>query len=151
MERILFNDRMIGLLFLSVVFIRSSPLSVNSSEPDKSRWISWLYCFLVVNFGWVIFRLNYLKKSLLFIMKMIMPWNWDSGLHSLWEYVDIKTIFVFLCAAAGCGILQRLCSVKVAEWWKNSKIEFVCCTFMLIFSIAAIVSDTYNPFIYFQF
>ncbi len=118
---------------------------------DKSRWISWLYCFLVVNFGWVIFRLNYLKKSLLFIMKMIMPWNWDSGLHSLWEYVDIKTIFVFLCAAAGCGILQRLCSVKVAEWWKNSKIEFVCCTFMLIFSIAAIVSDTYNPFIYFQF
>ena len=118
---------------------------------DKNRYVSWAYCFFVVNFGWVIFRMNYLKKSLLFIVKMLMPWRYDQSTVSLWEYMNIQTMFIFICALAGCGIIQKIFKGKAADWWKYSKAEFVYCAIMLILCIAAIVSDTYNPFIYFQF
>lgn len=118
---------------------------------DKNRYVSWVYCFLVVNFGWVIFRMNYLKKALRFILRMLMPWRYAQNITSIWEFVNMKTLFIFVCALGGGGIIQKLFSGKAADWWKYSKTEFIYCTIMLILCILAIVSDTYNPFIYFQF
>ncbi|MCM1037999.1 MAG: MBOAT family protein [Ruminococcus sp.] len=118
---------------------------------DRNKFVSWIYCFLVVNFGWVIFRMNYLKKALRFIVRMLMPWRYYGKGASIWEYVSIQAVFIFICALAGSGLLQKVFSGKTADWWKYSKTEFIYCAIMLILCIAAIVSDTYNPFIYFQF
>ncbi len=118
---------------------------------DKNRIIAWAYCFLVVNFGWVFFRINYLKKALRFIARMLMPWYYNQSTVSLWRYINAKTIFIFVCALVGSGFLQKVFSGRMADRWKHSIAEFSCCAVMLVLCIAAIAGDAYNSFIYFQF
>lgn len=61
--------------------------------------------------------------------------------------MDDKTIFIGICAIAGMGILK----VLIPEKWKDSVIEAIYCVILLFLCLAAIASNTYNPFIYFQF
>lgn len=82
---------------------------------------------------------------------MVMPWrHLDIGIPA-WNYMDKKTIFTGVCAILGMGILKVLVPQKVAEKWRDSVVEAVYCVTLLILCLAAIASDTYNPFIYFHF
>lgn len=65
--------------------------------------------------------------------------------------MDRKTLFIGVCAVAGAGILKRIVPVQIAEKWKNSIVEALYIIMLLVLSLASIASDTYNPFIYFQF
>lgn len=114
------------------------------------RIISFVYMFLVVNFGWVFFRTG-TKTALSLIVRMLMPWRYQTSGLSLWEYVDCKTIFILVCAACGIGWFQNLFPERKKEAWRFSLPEVCWCVLMLILCIASIASDTYNPFIYFQF
>ena len=89
--------------------------------------------------------------GLKYIARMIMPWKYgDSGLLS-WNYMDNKTIFVGICAVIGMGVLKVLIPKKLIEKWIGSVIEALWCVALLILCISSIASNTYNPFIYFQF
>ena len=114
------------------------------------RIISFVYMFLVVNFGWVFFRTG-TKTALSLIVRMFMPWRYQTSGLSLWEYADCKTIFILVCAACGMGWFQNLLPERKKEAWRFSLPEACWCVLMLILCIASIASDTYNPFIYFQF
>ena len=70
---------------------------------------------------------------------------------SIWEYADYKTIFILVCAVCGMGWFQNLISERKKEAWRFSLPEVLWCAVMLVLCIASIASDTYNPFIYFQF
>ncbi len=118
---------------------------------DRSKIISKLYCFLIVTFGWVLFRADDTLTGLRFITRMVLPFR-HSGLNLDYRlYMDAKTVFIFACALIGAGILKSLVPAKIADKWKGSIYEAVYCVIILILSIAAITSNTYNPFIYFQF
>lgn len=116
----------------------------------KTKVISGIYSFLVVNYGWVLFRAGNIETGLSLIKRMIMPWMHINTEISLWDYVDSKTIFVGACAVLGMGFLQFIPS-DIKMKWKNSALEALYCVGLLILCLAAIASDTYNPFIYFQF
>lgn len=118
---------------------------------DKLKVFSTIYCFLIVNFGWVLFRANDTITGIRYIARMVMPWrHLDIGIPA-WNYMDKKTIFTGVCAILGMGILKVLVPQKVAEKWRDSVVEAVYCVTLLILCLAAIASDTYNPFIYFHF
>lgn len=118
---------------------------------NKSKIISTLYCFLVVNFGWVLFRANDTLTGIRYITRMVMPWrHMDIGIEQGF-YLDRKTIFVGICAVIGMGLLKIIVPKKIADKWKDSIIEAIYCILLLILCLASIASDTYNPFIYFQF
>ena len=117
----------------------------------KHRIISKAYCFLIVNFGWVLFRGENTTAGLKYLYRMVMPWNWHSEPIPYWNYLDYKTIFVFIAAVMGAGFLKRITPSGIQNRWKNSACEAFFCVALLILSIASIASDTYNPFIYFQF
>lgn len=118
---------------------------------DKSRIISTLYCFIIVNFGWVLFRANDSILGIQYIARMIMPWRYSNLEINSWNYMDRKTVFTGVCAFLGIGILKKLVPEKLATKWKDSVLEAVYCVALLILCLAAVASDTYNPFIYFQF
>ena len=118
---------------------------------DRSKILSTLYCFLVVNFGFVIFRAEDIAKGFTMLSRMFMPGGATQPALNLWRYVDLKTVFIFICAVAGAGIVQKLAPKKLAEAWKGSVYEAVYCVILLVLSIASITANTYNPFIYFQF
>lgn len=117
----------------------------------KSRVLSHLYVFFIVNFGWVIFRIDTLKDGLLFIKRMLFPmlyWKYDIA---LWKYCNKKTIFIFICAVLGMGIIQKIVPEEIKESWIHSVPEGIYCALLLILCILEMASNTYNPFIYFQF
>lgn len=118
---------------------------------DKHKFIAWVYCFNIVNFGWVLFRTENIAKAGRFILRMIMPWRYSVDSINIWNYMDYKTIFIVFCAVLGMGLLKNIVPEKIKNKWNGSCIEAIFCCLLLIICLASIASDTYNPFIYFQF
>ena len=118
---------------------------------DKYRVIGTIYCFLIVNFGWVLFRAQDTATGLTYLGKMVCPWIFGSSHMVYGRFIDAKTVFVLALAFVGAGLLQFIVPSKLKERWKNSLPEAICCTVLLLLSVLYLVSDTYNPFIYFQF
>lgn len=118
---------------------------------DKSRVISRIYLFFMVVFGWVMFRIDTLEKGFLFMGRMAAPWLFEEYDIALWRYAGNMTLFAFFCGVLGMGIIQSTVPKKVQDAWRFSAVECVYCALLLAACIGALASDTYNPFIYFQF
>ena len=117
---------------------------------NKHKILGWVYCCLVVLLGWVLFRAGDTVTGVTLLARMIRPWHYQIAVN--WaEYVEPKTIAVFVAAVLGAGVLKRLCPEKLRKKWLGSVPEAVFCVLLLILCLAAIAGDTYNPFIYFQF
>ena len=139
--------------FFMVVERMGSAWKAAAKQNDQKKptgFFSFLYTFLAVNFGWVFFRTG-TGTALSLLARMFMPWRYVTSGLSLWECADYKTVFVLVCAVCGMGWFQNLISERKKEVWRFSLPEIFWCAVMLILCIAAIASDTYNPFIYFQF
>ena len=118
---------------------------------NKVKILSVVYTFFVVNIGWVLFRADNTLIGLRYIARMMLPWrHQDIGINA-WNYMDLKTIVVFACAVLGMGLLKIIVPDKIKGMWKNSIPEALYCVGVLFLCISSVVSDTYNPFIYFQF
>ena len=117
----------------------------------KSRVAGTVYCFLVVTLGWVLFRSNDILSGLRYLSRMLRPWHYHMAPIPSWQYLDNKTVVMLAFAVIGAGLLKRFTPESLRARWKDSLPEAVFCVALLILSIASIASDTYNPFIYFQF
>lgn len=117
----------------------------------KSKLISHIYMFIIINFGWVLFRVNHLVDIVPFAKRLVMPWLYTESDIASWQYSDRMTILAFICAILGMGVIQKIVPEKVKGIWKFSIMEFAYCSIMLILCIMSLAGGTYNPFIYFQF
>ena len=118
---------------------------------DKNKILGGVYCFLVVVLGWVLFRMDSVDEAITYIAHMIRPWhNWIAQIPAA-EYLTAKTIAMFVAAVLGAGIVQRAAPAKWREKWVGSVPEAIWCAALLVFCIATIAGESYNPFIYFQF
>lgn len=118
---------------------------------DKTKVVSRILCFAIVNFGWVLFRAPHTSSAIRYLARMVIPWKYANINCPSWQYMDGKTIFIGICAVAGMGILKTFIPEKICGKWKDSVIEAIYCVMLLFLCLAAIASNTYNPFIYFQF
>ena len=118
---------------------------------DKTKILSGIYTFFAVCIGWVLFRAERTLTAVKYISCMLLPWRYSGPGTEAWNYMDWKTVFTFGCAVLGMGFIQVSLPDKVKKRWNGSSAEAVYCVVILIFCLAAIASDTYNPFIYFQF
>ncbi len=117
----------------------------------KYNVLATIYCFLVVNFGWVMFRSTCIRDCLRFILRMILPFKYPNKGIILQEYFNSKVLFIGIIAILGAGIVKKYTPRKIADKWKDSIPEALYCIFLLVLCLASIASNTYNPFIYFQF
>lgn len=118
---------------------------------EKVNILSVIYCFLVVNFGWVFFRADKTFIALRYIARMVMPWRHAALNIPIQSYMDYKTVFAGICAVIGMGLLPRFIPQKIVCKWCDSIIESIYCVILFILCLAAIAGNVYNPFIYFQF
>lgn len=117
----------------------------------RTRILAPVYAFLVVHFGWVLFRADDIMTGIKFQVRMLLPWRYsDAAIHP-GLYMDRKTIMVFVLAVIGMGLIQRFLPAGIRNRWKNSVPEAVFLIGMLLLCLASLASDTYNAFIYFQF
>jgi alginate O-acetyltransferase complex protein AlgI len=121
---------------------------------EKHKFLSRIYCVLVVIFGWVMFRSESLINSIRYILRMIVPFRYGfSDMFTLSVDLTTKDILIFVFAFIGCGVLQLLFKKipTLTEKWKFSKAEAIYLALVLIYSIILLAAGTYNPFIYFRF
>jgi alginate O-acetyltransferase complex protein AlgI len=118
----------------------------------KMPFVSWVYMILVVNFGWVFFRVDNFGISISFILKMLQPWRYLSSSYSIFELVSPKMIVFIFVGALGAGGIQRLLdNTKLKKKWTYSVAEMIYCLTVFFLSIMCLAGSTYNPFIYFRF
>ena len=113
--------------------------------------INWLYTFIIVMIGWMIFRSNSLNELLLFIKTMFVYKQTD-WLTILADNLSTFNALIFVLPAF---ILSFPILKKVKEKYSD-KIVYVILTNILllmlfIMCIVYLTSSSYNPFIYFRF
>lgn len=110
---------------------------------DRHHIIGAVYCFMAVMIGWVLFRADNITASIQYFGQMF------AGAMTM-PAISWKIFFILALAIIGDGIIQKA-PYKLREKWTGSVCEAIYCVMILILSIASIASNTYNPFIYFQF
>ena len=116
---------------------------------DKHKRFGFIYTFFVVLIGWVFFRAPSLKSALK-ILKIMFSLNSVSYINIALSS-DLKLIILI---ALGL-VLSCIPRNKLKDRLNQSKIkcygEPILVLILLVISILTLVSNTYNPFIYFRF
>ena len=118
---------------------------------ERSRILAMFYTFFIVNIGWVLFRAGDTLTGIRYIVRLVIPGRYQSIGIGTWNYMDNKTVFAFVCAVLGMGVIKDFTPEGVKKRWNGSVLEALYCVIVLMLCLASVVSDTYNPFIYFQF
>lgn len=116
----------------------------------KKYGLGSIYLFLVVTFGWIMFRITNINYVFMYLYKMLIPWKYINQNISIWNYVNGMTIFILIIAILGMGVMQKSLQGIVLKL-KYTFLEVAYNVCLLVLCISAMASNAYNPFIYFQF
>jgi len=120
---------------------------------DRFQILGHIYTLLVADIAWVFFRAEGLKNGFKFVKRMF-TYHPEYKINLL-DIMNRKTVVILILAVLMAGIIQSI--IKKVD--KKEKLKNVYQIFMepivliciLGISIMMLVSDTYNPFIYFRF
>ena len=125
-------------------------------------FVSHIYTLLVVGVGWAIFRIEEVSRLKQYILSML-NFKEDPGffeINSIINYSEstiaiavgcILCIPMFNALRYICRLLRIDCLTLPANKMIKSAGVGLTISMLLIFSLAKISSDSYNPFIYFRF
>lgn len=118
----------------------------------KKNIAAHIYEIIVFVVGWIFFRFEDINIAIGYLLRMFLPWNYSENIDGIWQYINHRSCVIAILAILGCGWIQKLLGQRIAiEKLKGGKLELVFCTFMLICCLSLLMSNTYNPFIYFRF
>lgn len=123
----------------------------NILKKDRSGVFCRVYTLLVVLLGWVLFRIENIKDAFSYMAAMFSPWLHTIAITSIREVVDMKTGSILLCGIFGAGMIQKMVKKMRLDRLQYGILELIFCMLILGYSIVLLISDTYNPFIYFRF
>ena len=123
------------------------------SKLDKLPGISNLYVLVVVVLGWVIFRFTDLRLMLTVLGSMFGVYGnafSDFGTQIIFQSNNIiLAVSAFACLPVVHRISQNLLAKERKLWYVL--LYSILPVVLLLLSTAALVGDSYNPFLYFQF
>ncbi len=104
--------------------------------------------FLLVMFGWVLFRSPDLSSALRFMSVMLGKQQLQGfQYYTYFFYLNIPVIFYTILGL----ILSLFPLSKIKEGLMKSSAYGICAALLLFFSMLYLADATFNPFIYFQF
>lgn len=149
------NFMLWGLYFF--VFITAEKLFL-SKILVKSRVASHIYLLLTVFFGWILFRFESLS-DVLCVLKGLFGAN-GNPLSSFETVTTVKSYVIMLIAAVlACTPIFKNIADRLKFGALKSRAalgvygiaQFIVPAVLLTASAAALVGDSYNPFLYFRF
>ena len=118
-------------------------------------FVSCMYMLVIEFFGWILFRSESLEMLVSYLKNMFAP---HGGIILVSAYLDKKMLFLILVGILFCGSIQMLYArmrVRMNGLLKEKGAvtvpRILGCMLILWLSISALVSNSYNPFIYFRF
>ncbi len=120
-------------------------------DKNKIKFFNWLYTMFVVVVLWVLFCSDSISqafdiiKNLFVFRKNYIAIN---NVASLWQIIVLMLGILF------CGPIQKICKkplakVKDTKWFFSVNYIFQFCLYIICINL--IISNSFNPFIYFQF
>ena len=117
--------------------------------------VGWGYTVTAVFFGWILFRAENISLFFTYVRNMFVA---HGGTILLSAYLDSKMIFLIVVGVLFAGVLQKIYEkVRVHSAGKipvNGIVtvpRMIACLVIFWLSVAALVNNSYNPFIYFRF
>lgn len=144
-----------GLYFFVFIFFEKLFLSRILS---KDRIISHIYLVAIVYFGWILFRFDNMGDILSVLRGMF---GLNGNLFTDFETVTLLNSNVFIlifCGFVSTPIVKKIGSLIRYTYMDKKAISVLYTVgriliplILLLLSTAALVGDSYNPFLYFQF
>lgn len=111
-----------------------------------------LFTFLVVNIGWIFFRIEHFKDALQFVKHLFIPYQFATiplG-ADFYLFFALATIFSFFCYSKFAQNIQN--KIYDKPFTNLLHISFTVISMLLfILSVCSITDSGFNPFIYFRF
>ncbi len=137
-----------GMMYF--VLIAAEKLTGFEKKDNNLKSIRWLYTMAFVMIGWVIFRSESMSAAAYYVRSMF-GLNGNPLSDSLFQgFFRQNLILLIVGAVFSTPLVQRFCTrfpVSAAE--KACRAAALILLFVL--SVASLISNAYNPFIYFQF
>jgi alginate O-acetyltransferase complex protein AlgI len=116
------------------------------------RWPAMLITFLIVNTGWLFFRLETMTEALHYLKRMFTL-HLGRSLYFGSEFKTYLLIAFFFSFFAATRYTQSLQDKIYFNAYTNTRHLAVGITCMILFllSVGAITTELFNPFIYFRF
>ncbi len=113
--------------------------------------LNWIYTMFCVMIAWIFFRSDNISQATTYVGQLF---NFSGSKYSVFSYIDMRAIIVLVVGILFAGFVQRPLKstynkirTKLPVLVADYAVQFV----IVILSILMLVSDSYNPFIYFQF
>ncbi len=111
-----------------------------------------LITFLIVNIGWVFFRMEKIKDAFTYI-KHMFSFNFNSTNSFDFEFKTYLILAIIFSFFAISKHTQKLQDAVYFNDYTNTRHLIICLTSLILFvlSVSSITSSGFNPFIYFRF
>ena len=124
----------------------------------KTKILSRLYLLLIVLFGWILFQFVRLE-DIGTVLKGMIGCNGNPLFDfEAWLIIQNHLILLLVCIvactpfAAHCNSLLQYVSAKnTAVFVVRAVLQFLIPAALFLLSLSALISNTYNPFLYFRF
>lgn len=113
-------------------------------EKNPLKIINWFYMMFFFMIGCAIFRSENIVTAMLYIGRLFS--FGQPSQYSILSFLSMRVILAFVFCALGSGFLQRY-SKKFSKIYDLFGVQII----ILVLSILCLITETYNPFIYFQF
>ncbi|MDD3430375.1 MAG: MBOAT family protein [Oscillospiraceae bacterium] len=140
-------------LYFGVFLIAERVLNGVLFKKEGKGVIGCGYTLLVVMVGWVFFRAPGMHSGLAMLKKMFI-FNAGNAGYTLASVLNNRLLFLMIIGILGCGFLQKLFPAMQKLFYDEERTyawQIVYQAFLLFISLTFLVSNTYNPFIYFRF
>ncbi len=115
------------------------------------EFIKWIYTFIIIMIGWMIFRSNSLNELLLFL-KIMFTYKQTDWITILADNLPTFNSLIFIIPAF---ILSFPIFEKIRKKYSNKLLYTLITNILLlilfIICVMCLTSSSYNPFIYFRF
>ncbi len=112
-----------------------------------------LYSLVLIMVGWVIFRAPGLNSGLAIIKNMFIPTDGNIA-YPVLRYIDARMVVLIIIGILLSGVVQSLFSnykEALFSQKENSVLQVAVLLSLCFVCLMLLVSNTYNPFIYFRF
>lgn len=138
-----------GLMFFVLLTIEKNTGIINKKGKLVNAF-KWTYTILFVIIGWIIFRSESLSEGFIYL-KTIFGLNNNPFVDGVFTGWFTQNLILLIVGAFLSTPIIKMISEKTKDNTAMRLISSIglCCLFVL--SVASLVSNSYNPFIYFNF
>lgn len=112
--------------------------------------VKWIYTLFFVVLGWVIFRADTIGDAIIYI-KSMFGLNGNHAIDGMFTGYFEQNIILLIIGIVLCTPLFKMLKEKIKPNIALEIISILILIALFILSVSSLVSNSYNPFIYFNF